>query len=1063
MAGEEAVKRRRITLPMRRPRWATVFVGFLLVVLLLFAIIWSQRRQLATDYIEGELERRGVQATYRITRIGFRTERIEDVVIGDPERPDLTAKWVEIKISWGFRRPRVSLIKARGVRMVGRIQNKKVSFGQVDKLLPPPTGKPFEFPDLKVDLADTALTMYTPAGVIGAAVEGKGNLADGFVGEMAMRSAGLMLGKCRFEAPSAYAKVAIAKRRPSIDGPLRGDRLLCAKEGIDLANPVLDLKANVSETLNSWRGSAGLTVQRAQLGANSAAGVSGRITFDGRKKLTRGAMDLNAVQAQIGDFRSARTNLGGRYALSLATGDISLVGNMRGQGVVGGTATVQPIVSALSSADGTPVEPLGDALASALRRAASGFDLQASLRLVNRKRFGAVRFERMSLASRSGARLGLNGGEGITYYWPSGTARIDGEFGLTGGGFPATRLSLSQPNGNAPIQGTAVVAPFAAGDARIALAPIRFRAGAGGTTRIDTAAVLSGPFNDGYVRNLALPITGSFGNGGFAFGERCVTASFESLRAAGLRLGRTRLPLCPTGRALIWKSGNGPVQGGAEIRSMRLAGRLGQTPIGIAAARMRVTLGNPGFSGSGVAIRLGQRGYVNQLDLDRLDGRFTSDGVVGTFAGGEGRLANVPLLVSKAAGRWSVIDGKVVVDGGLTVADAVDPPRFWPLETNDFHLTLIDNQIDATAWLHDPDTGTRVTRATIEHSLPTGAGSALLDVPGITFEAEGYQPEELTRLTTGVVALVDGTVTGRGRINWSRSGTTSTGRFSTVDMDLAAPFGPVEGLTTTINFTDLLGLVSAPGQLAEVGLIRTGIDVVDGQIRYQLLPDLKIRVESGRWPFGGGVLTLDETILDFSQPSTKKLTFRVVGLDAATFIQQMEFANIDATGIFDGILPMEFDQNGGRIVGGRLEARAPGGTLSYTGVVTEQQLGAYGMMAFNALKSLRYNKFIINLDGSLEGEFLAGIELDGIARNTGPQRGIAGYVISQLQKLRFEFNIAIRGPFRALIGTARSFEDPSLIIQPVLPPELQDLPIEVIEQDKNESETVKPQESEIVQ
>jgi hypothetical protein len=132
-------------------------------------------------------------------------------------------------------------------------------------------------------------------------------------------------------------------------------------------------------------------------------------------------------------------------------------------------------------------------------------------------------------------------------------------------------------------------------------------------------------------------------------------------------------------------------------------------------------------------------------------------------------------------------------------------------------------------------------------------------------------------------------------------------------------------------------------------------------------------------------------------------------------------------------------------------------------VVTEQQLGAYGMMAFNALKSLRYNKFIINLDGSLEGEFLAGIELDGIARNTGPQKGIAGYVISQLQKLRFEFNIAIRGPFRALIGTARSFEDPSLIIQPVLPPELQDLPIEVVEQDKNESETVKPQESEIVQ
>src|SRR5688572_6433221 len=164
MAGEEEVeRRRRITLPMRRPRWSTVLAGFLLVVLLLFVIIWTQRRQLATDYIQGELERRGVEATYRVTRIGFRTERIEDVVIGDPERPDLTAKWVEIKISWGLRRPQISMIKARGVRMVGRIQNKKISFGQVDKLLPPPTGKPFEFPDLNVDLADAAIMLATPA------------------------------------------------------------------------------------------------------------------------------------------------------------------------------------------------------------------------------------------------------------------------------------------------------------------------------------------------------------------------------------------------------------------------------------------------------------------------------------------------------------------------------------------------------------------------------------------------------------------------------------------------------------------------------------------------------------------------------------------------------------------------------------------------------------------------------------------------------------------------------------------------------------------------------------
>jgi hypothetical protein len=401
------------------------------------------------------------------------------------------------------------------------------------------------------------------------------------------------------------------------------------------------------------------------------------------------------------------------------------------------------------------------------------------------------------------------------------------------------------------------------------------------------------------------------------------------------------------------------------------------------------------------------------------------------------------------------------LDGSLSVADEADPARFHPLVTNDFNLTLVDNQIVARGWLVDPETGTRVSETSINHALRTGRGNAVLDIPGIRFD-EDYQPEQLTRLTTGVVALVNGVLKGQGRINWGPEGTTSTGAFSTENMSLAAAFGPVERLSTTINFTDLLGLQTAPAQVANVGVIRTGIDVFDGLIRYQLLPGLRVRVESGRWPFAGGELLLEETILDFSQPTTKRLVFRVVGLDAARFVQQMEFSNITATGTFDGIIPMEFDQGGGRIVGGQLIARPEGGTLSYIGELTDKQLGVYGKLAFDALKSLRYNKLTIVLNGALDGEFVAGIELDGIARDpelttVGKGGGIRGMVarraLSQLAKIPFEFNITIRGPFRTLLGTARSLEDPTLLIQSVLPQVIREAPT---------TTTVQPKESEIV-
>jgi hypothetical protein len=63
-------------------------------------------------------------------------------------------------------------------------------------------------------------------------------------------------------------------------------------------------------------------------------------------------------------------------------------------------------------------------------------------------------------------------------------------------------------------------------------------------------------------------------------------------------------------------------------------------------------------------------------------------------------------------------------------------------------------------------------------------------------------------------------------------------------------------------------------------------------------------------------------------------------------------------------------------------------------------------------------------------------------------------VLGQLAKIPFEFNIQVRGPFRALIASTRSLEDPSQLIQPVLPEQLRDLPTSV---------TVQPEESEKVQ
>jgi translocation and assembly module TamB len=1029
-----AVARRRVRRGPGRLRFVLLAVAAVLVLALAF--LWLMRVQLATSYIDGELARRGVQARYDVKRIGFGTQVFENLVIGDPRRPDLVARRVEVQLLVGFSGPYIGLITARGVRLRGRVADGRLWLGEVDKLLPPPSGLPFRLPDQRLDIADAAIALETPAGPVSLALAGRGNLSDGFRGGLALVAPELRFGQCRLAGPIARLSLNIVRGSPRVAGPAAMARLDCG-EGLRVERPLMALSAALAPGLDGWRGTSAVRIASLAAGPQRLTAIQGRISFAGNAGATSGRMDIGAGPATIASVRAGRLGFQGLYAVSPRRGDFGLDGTISAGGLAFADGGAERIAAALRGARGTPVGPIADALANAVMAASGAAEGSGRVSMVSRGGHGRIVFPELSVASASGARLRVAGRRGLSYAWPTGGLGLDGDLSLGGGGFPEMRFALAQNGPGAPIEGRGRIAAMEAGGARLALGEVTFTAGPDGRTRFRTTALMSGPFPGGRVANLAVPISGRFGAGGFALNEGCVTAGFASLQIQGLAIGATRLPLCPFGRALL-HSGPRGVEGGAELRAPRFAGHLGRVPVVIAAERLR--LDTAGFAASGVSVRMGYIFRISKLDAAAIEGRFVPGGAAGRYQGLSGDLSNVPLLVSGGTGAWRLRGGALALEGRLAIDDRQQPLRFRQVASEDFRLTLVRNRIHATGMLTHPATGKRIALATVDHDLASGAGGAVLDVADLRF-GPGFQPEALTPLTLGTIALVDGSLSGQGRIEWDAQGSRSTGTFSTEDMDLAAPFGPVEGLATRIHFTDLLGLTSAPGQEARVRLIRTGIDVHDGVVRYQLRPDYHVQVESARWPLAGGTLTLEPTLLDFSQESTKYLTFRVEALDAARFIQQMEFSNISATGTFDGIIPMQFTSAGGRVVDGRLAARPEGGTLSYVGELSDRDLGAYGVLAFDALKSLRYSRFDIRLDGALAGEFLTRIDLDGLARDPGairrPASGMSGIVfrrvLSQLARIPFKFNIRIEGRFRALVATARSFQDPRDLIRASLP------------------------------
>ena len=200
----------------------------LVLLLIAFVILWTMRVNIATDYIDRELARRGVQASYQVKRIGFGTQVFENLVIGDPRDPDLTAREARVQILIGFTGPYVGLITARGVRMKGRVVGGRLTLGQIDRLLPPPSGEPFRLPDQRVDLEDVAIALATPAGQVTLTLAGRGNLSDGFAGRLGVRSPGLRLGSCALSGPRARLAIRVADRRPDVSGPVAMRRAAAA-------------------------------------------------------------------------------------------------------------------------------------------------------------------------------------------------------------------------------------------------------------------------------------------------------------------------------------------------------------------------------------------------------------------------------------------------------------------------------------------------------------------------------------------------------------------------------------------------------------------------------------------------------------------------------------------------------------------------------------------------------------------------------------------------------------------------------------------------------------------
>jgi translocation and assembly module TamB len=998
-----------------------IFGAVLLLFIVLLMIAYWQRNSIADRFVERELDSRGVRATYTIDNVGFRTQRIRDLVIGDPANPDLTAKLVEIDVALNFSGAEMRDVRASGVKVKGRYANGKFSFGELDKFTDPDSKVPFEWPDIGLVIKDAQARIDTPWGIIGVGLQGRGLLRNKFAADLSLRSTRIINSDCVVPDVRFDGKLRLEWRQPRLIGPITAASGACKKAGLAVTAPILNADVRLSETFDKWLGDISFAATRASFGDAALSKPAGQISVDGGLARTNFTLALDRAGlrskpltvAQLAIFVKGYAGLNGGQFGGSATGDARIRGGALDKG------TLVSLSGIAKQTRDTPVGPLLARIAPALERAGDRFDGELDFDGF-RDAEGAmgVMIGSLALNTASGARI-RQGGSFALQSGPSGW-RLASPAGLaiSGRDLPDVTLALRQSSGN-QWSGNLVIAPYASGGASLAVPGLAFNGRPGGMWSFDGQARLSGPLPGGMISGLNLPIGGRYDGGRFALYEACQNVRFDSVKVSTLTLKGQSLRLCPDRGGSMLTIGKGGTRFATNISNLAASGMLGGAPISANSVHVRFSLSD-GFTARDVKVALGREEALTQFDIAALTGDFGPNAITGTLSGATGQIANVPLLIEEAAGNWRYLNNVLNLDARLRVLDAADVDRFQPMAVPDMMLTLENGIISAIGHLTEPKTGQKVADVDIRHVLANTSGRALLAVDGLRFN-DALQPEMLTPLTLGVVANVDGAVFGDGRIDWDANGVRSTGRIATRDMNLAAAFGPVDGLTTEIVFTDLLGLETGPGQQAFLASVNPGIPALNGKIGYRLLSGQRVAIETGRWPFAGGELMLEPTILDFGVEAERRMTFRVVGVDAEKLLGEYDFENLRVTGIFDGILPMVFDQDGGRIVGGALVSRPGGGEVSYLGELAYQDMGVFANYAFEALKSIRYNQLTIGVGGNIDGEIVTDISFNGLQQGSLAKRN---FITRQLARIPIQFNVSVKAQFRQLIGSIRGIYDP---------------------------------------
>jgi hypothetical protein len=358
--------------------------------------------------------------------------------------------------------------------------------------------------------------------------------------------------------------------------------------------------------------------------------------------------------------------------------------------------------------------------------------------------------------------------------------------------------------------------------------------------------------------------------------------------------------------------------------------------------------------------------------------------------------AHVEKVAAKLAfdGEGAPLKGTATVTSGQ-ISDRAASPRFKPLLGTG--TASLANGVWRGRFAATDLKKTVLGEVTFAHTMATGAGTAHIAAPKLSFSPDKLQPEDLSPLLVAF-RRAEGAVDFSGDLNWTRDTMTSRGTLAINSLDFLTPLGRAHAVKTRLEFTSLLPPQTAPGQELTISRIDWTLPFTAVDLRFSFTPaSIKVDALSSGWAEGHA--SLMPFAVNLAEPGKIAGTATLQSVSLQSLITASNLSGkVKLEGKVSAYIPFTVGPEGIRIVNGSIAADGPG-RLSVSRSVWAQGDAAISSnavqdFAYQALENLAFDSLSADLNSVSNGRLQIVFHVKG--KSDPPQHQTADVAIGDI-------------------------------------------------------------------